>query len=85
MKRHPLRWTPLIAGVLYLVLAIVFAFDAVDDTTVDVRWIPALTLTGLGLAVVVGSVRSRPRRSRDDGTITTVGEDSNADVAVETS
>jgi hypothetical protein len=61
MKRHPFRPTPFVFGVLFSVLAVLFALDATGDVDLDLRWIPAVVLIGVGLATVLGGfARSRP-------------------------
>lgn len=66
MKRHPFRPTPFVLGVLFSVLAVLFALDASGDADLDLRWIPAVVLIGLGLATVLGGLtrsRSAPPNS----------------------
>lgn len=60
MKRHPFRPTSFVLGVLFGVLAALFALDTAGDADLDLRWIPAVVLIGLGLATVLGGLaRSR--------------------------
>jgi hypothetical protein len=61
MKRHPFRPTPFVLGIVFSVLAVLFALDAGGEVDLDLRWIPAVVLIGLGLATVLGGLaRSRP-------------------------
>ncbi len=58
--KHTLRLTPLVAGLLYLTLAGLFMLEATDQTELDLRWIPAILLIGLGIAVSLGGLSRRP-------------------------
>ncbi len=67
MKRHPTNIAAFVCGLLYVTLSVLFALDALDRTDLDLRWIPATVLIGLGLAGVLGSVVARrPAREIED-------------------
>jgi hypothetical protein len=54
MKRHRTAWTPLISGLVFIGLAAMFVLDSADQVTLDLRWVPATLLVGIGLAIVAG-------------------------------
>jgi hypothetical protein len=53
--------TAFVCGLLYITLAVMFGLDALGRADVDVRWLPAVVLIGLGLAGVLGSATAKPR------------------------
>jgi hypothetical protein len=59
MNRHALRLTPFVAGLLFVTLAVLFGLDAAGETDLDLRWIPAVVLIGLGAATVLGPLTRR--------------------------
>ena len=64
-ERHPLDLFSLIAGILFLGIGIIFVVDeAAPDASIDVGWVLAALLIGLGLAGALGSL-VRPRRNGD--------------------
>ena len=58
MRRHSLDVISLVAGVLFVTLAVMFALDRVGAVTLDVTWIPAIVLVGLGLAGIASGLRA---------------------------
>jgi hypothetical protein len=50
----------IVAGVLFIVLGVLFLLDHISGVDLDVRWVWPLLLIGLGVA---GLVRSRAPRS----------------------
>ena len=56
MKRHPVDLTSLIAGLMFLTSAVLFTLDHLGEAHVDVRWVPAIALVTLGLAIIAGSL-----------------------------
>jgi hypothetical protein len=58
VKRHPTDLISLIAGILFIVLGVMFALDRLGDVTFDVTWIPAIVLVGLGLAGIASGVKA---------------------------
>ena len=62
MKRHSLDLRSLFAGLLFSVLAVVFALDQLDTWDVDVRWVPAILLLTLGAGGIAASVQRALRR-----------------------
>lgn len=64
MQRHDLSLTSLIAGLLFLALSVAYVVGAYTDVRLDPRlWFP-LTLVGLGLAGLAGSIAASSRAQR---------------------
>ncbi len=57
--KHPFRPTPLVAGLLYVTLATLFALESTNRAELDLRWIPAILLIGLGIAISLGGLTRR--------------------------
>lgn len=57
MKRHDTDFVSLVAGVLFLGVAVTYLVAAGADYDVDLRWFGPALLIGLGLAGLAGSVR----------------------------
>lgn len=64
-ERHPLDLFSLIAGVVFLGVGLVFVINETADANVDVGWVVAALLIGLGLAGALGSLVRPRRRQRD--------------------
>jgi hypothetical protein len=56
MKRHELDIVSLFSGLLFTGLAVVFALNAADWVSFDVRVVPATVLIVLGIAGISASV-----------------------------
>lgn len=67
MKRHELDLVSLIAGTVFLLVAVTHLVGAATDATVDLGWLFPVALLGLGVAGLAGALRGRPGRddSRD--------------------
>jgi len=62
MKRHELDWVSLIAGVVFLLVAVTHLIGAAAGDDPDLRWLLPAMLVGIGLAGLTGALRSsRPR------------------------
>lgn len=59
MRRHRTDITSLIAGLMFVTFSVLIVLDRVDEIDLDVRWIPAIVLIGLGLANLLGSLAWR--------------------------
>lgn len=59
MRRHDLDLFSLVAGVLFLVIAVGHLADVAWDVGWDGRWVAPVVLVGLGLAGLAGVVRGR--------------------------
>ncbi len=58
MKRHPTDLISLVAGLLFTTLGVMFALARAGAVTIDVTWIPAIVLVGLGLAGIASGIRA---------------------------
>jgi hypothetical protein len=58
MKPHRTDLISLIAGLLFATLGVMFALDRLGTVTIDVTWIPAIVLVGLGLAGIATGLRA---------------------------
>ena len=62
MKRHELDWVSLIAGAVFLLVAVTHLVGAASGDDPDLRWLLPAMLVGVGLAGLTGALRSsRPR------------------------
>jgi hypothetical protein len=61
MRRHAPNWTSLIVGVTFAAIAIAYLSAAIDDRTLQVRWVLPILLIGLGLAGVAATVLRLPK------------------------
>lgn len=66
MKPHPFDPRLFVAGLLFCALAVAFALDAADVVTLDLRWLQAVVLLGLGVAGIASSA-TRARRDARTG------------------
>jgi hypothetical protein len=64
MKRHELDVVSLVSGLLFTGLAVMFALNALEWVSFDVRVVPATVLIVLGIAGISASV---VKTSRPDG------------------
>jgi hypothetical protein len=58
MKQHATDLISLIAGILFTTLGVMFALERLGDVTINIAWIPAAVLIGLGAAGVASGVRA---------------------------
>ena len=62
MKRHELDWVSLIAGAVFLLVAVTHLVGAAAGDEPDLRWLLPAMLVGIGVAGLAGALRSsRPR------------------------
>ena len=64
MKRHDLDWASLIAGTVFLLLAVTHLVGAATDNRPDLRWLLPVLLVGVGVAGVTGAVRGMRRTTQ---------------------
>jgi hypothetical protein len=55
VRSHETDWTSLIAGLTFVAVGVSFLLGNVTGAHVDVRWVVALMLIGLGAAGLAGS------------------------------
>jgi len=64
MKRHELDWFSLVAGAVFMVIAVTQLVDAATDASVDLGWLFPVGLVALGAAGLAGALRGGDRRDR---------------------
>ena len=66
MRRHEANMTGLAAGLLFIAIG-VFGLSVSPDRLADaLRWLWPLTLLGLGVALLVGSMSAREHRTGNE-------------------
>lgn len=58
MQRHEFDATSFVAGVVFAGLGLLFLGAALDSWSVDVRWVAAVLLIGLGVAGLASALRT---------------------------
>lgn len=66
MRRHELDWVYLISGAVFLLVAVSHLVGAAVDTDMDMGWLVAVLLVGIGVAGLAGALRSGRSTPRDD-------------------
>lgn len=64
MKRHELDWFSLVAGAVFMVIAVTQLVDAATDASIDLGWLFPVGLVALGAAGLAGALRGGDRRVR---------------------
>ncbi|HSN06653.1 MAG TPA: hypothetical protein VLV82_04840 [Candidatus Angelobacter sp.] len=64
MRRHDLDWVSLIAGLVFLGFAAVYAVAALTDLTIDGRFVWPIVFVALGAAGVATAVTATAREER---------------------
>jgi hypothetical protein len=70
MRKHELDLTSLVAGLVFVAIAVVYLVAAGTNVHVDAGWVLPFGLVGLGVAGLAGSLRVGLRRdaeSQPDG------------------
>ena len=71
MRRHDLDLVSLIAGVVFVLVAVVHVVGVATDDALDPMWIAPVLLVGLGVAGLAGALRGardeQPGPVGDDG------------------
>lgn len=57
MKRHDLDWVSLIAGLVFLLVAVTHLVGAATNNRPDLGWLVPAMLVGIGVAGIAGAVR----------------------------
>jgi hypothetical protein len=77
MRRHAPSWPSLIVGVTFCAIAIAYLSAAIDDRTLQARWMLPVLLIGLGIAgiaaTVLRAVRLTPTAKQPDTDPTDIG------------
>jgi multisubunit Na+/H+ antiporter MnhE subunit len=55
MRRHATSWTSLIIGVTFAAIAVAYLSAAIDDRTLQARWVLPILLIGLGVAGIAAT------------------------------
>lgn len=66
MRRHDLDATSLVAGLVFVGLAVAYLIGAFTSTRIDAGWTIPIALVGLGLAGLAGSIVRVRRMDRQD-------------------
>ena len=74
MRRHDLDWVSLIAGVVFLGFAVIYAVASLADISVDGRFVWPIVFVALGAAGIATAVTASAREERTYGE-TAVGSD----------
>jgi ferric-dicitrate binding protein FerR (iron transport regulator) len=61
VRRHELDWVSLLAGALFVAVAVVYVFAEAADVELDPQWVLPTVLVGLGLVGLAGSLRGAGR------------------------
>ena len=64
MRRHDLDWVSLIAGIVFLSLAIAYAVSGVTDIELDGRIVWPVVLVALGAGGIATAVTANAREER---------------------
>lgn len=57
MRRHELDLTSLIAGLVFVAIAVAYLIGSFTSVRIDAGWVLPIGLVGLGLAGLAGSLR----------------------------
>lgn len=68
MKRHDLDLVSLIAGTVFLLVAVSALIEAASDVSVDLTWLVPAALIAIGAAGLAGALRRRPEPGDEDRT-----------------
>ena len=66
MKRHDLDLVSLIAGTVFLLVAVSALLEAASDVSVDLTWLVPVALVAIGVAGIAGALRRRPEPGGED-------------------
>ena len=64
MRRHDLDWVSLIAGLVFLVFAVVYTVASLTDVSIDGRFVWPIVLVALGAAGVATAVTATQREEK---------------------
>lgn len=66
MRRHELDLTSLVAGLVFVGIAVAYLIGAYTKVRVDAGWVLPIGLVGLGLAGLAGTLRAGLRSGAED-------------------
>ena len=64
MRRHDLDWVSLIAGLVFLVFAVVYTIASLTDVSIDGRFVWPIILVALGAAGIATAVTATQRQEK---------------------
>jgi len=64
VRRHDLDWVSLIAGLVFLVFAVVYTVASLTDVSIDSRFVWPIVLVALGAAGVATAVTATQREEK---------------------
>lgn len=70
MRRHELDLTSLVAGLVFIGIAVAYLIGSYTSVRIDAGWVLPIGLVGLGVAGLAGSLRVGLRRDEADPTTT---------------
>lgn len=65
MRRHELDLTSLVAGLVFIGIAVAYLIGSYTSVRIDAGWVLPIGLVGLGVAGLAGSLRVGLRRDDD--------------------
>ena len=66
MRRHELDLTSLVAGLVFIGIAVAYLIGSYTSVRIDAGWVLPIGLVGLGVAGLAGSLRVGLRRDEED-------------------
>ena len=75
LQRHDLDLFSLVAGAVFLLLAVGHLLDVTTGVDLDGRWAAPVVLVGLGVAGLAGVMRTATARDADADATVTVSDD----------
>ena len=70
MRRHELDLTSLVAGLVFIGIAVAYLIGSYTSLRIDAGWVLPMGLVGLGVAGLAGSLRVGLRRDDADPSVT---------------
>lgn len=70
MRRHELDLTSLVAGLVFIGIAVAYLIGSYTSVRIDAGWVLPIGLVGLGVAGLAGSLRVGLRRDDADPSVT---------------
>ena len=70
MRRHELDLTSLVAGLVFIGIAVAYLIGSYTSVRIDAGWVLPIGLVGLGVAGLAGSLRVGLRRDDANPSVT---------------